>query len=98
MFALGLFITYLLTTFTLSIIVRLLIVFPVPVINVVLSSLASILLFISFLFFLISYLASVARRLHDSGKSGWFYLVPFYNFYLLVSKGDSDENNWGAPN
>ncbi len=22
------------------------------------------------------------RRMHDVGKSGWFLLVPFYNFYL----------------
>lgn len=24
------------------------------------------------------------RRMHDVGKSGWFFLVPLYNIYLLV--------------
>jgi uncharacterized membrane protein YhaH (DUF805 family) len=24
------------------------------------------------------------RRMHDVGKSGWFILVPLYNFYLFV--------------
>jgi uncharacterized membrane protein YhaH (DUF805 family) len=46
----------------------------------------------------ISYLASAVRRIHDSGKTGWFYLVPFYNFYLLVRKGDVGANRWGNPN
>jgi uncharacterized membrane protein YhaH (DUF805 family) len=49
-------------------------------------------------FFFISYLSSLIRRIHDSGKSGWFYLVPFYNFYLLVRKGDVEANRWGDPN
>jgi uncharacterized membrane protein YhaH (DUF805 family) len=49
-------------------------------------------------FLLASYLASAVRRIHDSGKSGWFYLVPFYNVYLLVSKGNVESNKWGVPN
>ena len=28
--------------------------------------------------------AAATRRLHDVGKSGWWQLVPFYSFYLLV--------------
>ena len=49
-------------------------------------------------FLLTSYLASAVRRIHDSGKSGWFYLVPFYNVYLLLSKGNVESNKWGVPN
>jgi len=30
------------------------------------------------------FIAAGIRRMHDVGKSGWFILVPFYNFYLFV--------------
>ena len=30
-------------------------------------------------------LACGVRRMHDVGKSGWFLLIPIYNFVLLVS-------------
>jgi uncharacterized membrane protein YhaH (DUF805 family) len=35
------------------------------------------------------------RRMHDSGKSGWFMLVPFYNLYLAVKAGDIGTNQYG---
>ncbi len=45
------------------------------------------------------------KRLHDLGKSGWYYLlglVPLVNFffaiYLIVWKGDTGDNRFGAPN
>jgi len=31
------------------------------------------------------YLAVAVRRLNDVGKSGWFILVPIYNFILLCT-------------
>ena len=34
--------------------------------------------------FLPIYIAVLIRRMHDVGKSGWFFLVPLYNFYLLI--------------
>ena len=39
--------------------------------------------------------AVAIRRIHDTGKSGWFVLVPIYNFVLLVSKGQDVENEFG---
>jgi uncharacterized membrane protein YhaH (DUF805 family) len=45
----------------------------------------------------VSYFASALRRIHDAGKSGWFYLIPIYNFYLLVKKGQTETNEWGEP-
>lgn len=30
------------------------------------------------------FVAVGVRRMHDVGKSGWFILVPLYNFYLFV--------------
>jgi uncharacterized membrane protein YhaH (DUF805 family) len=31
-----------------------------------------------------SFIALSVRRMHDVGKSGWFIIVPLYNFYLYV--------------
>ncbi|WP_426483538.1 DUF805 domain-containing protein [Flavobacterium sp. 2] len=48
-------------------------------------------------------LAVVVRRLHDVGKSGWFYfiaLIPLVGsiwlLVLLVTEGDRGENYYGA--
>jgi uncharacterized membrane protein YhaH (DUF805 family) len=48
-------------------------------------------------------LSIVVRRLHDVGKSGWFYLIiliPIIGFIwmliLLCSDGVKEENKWGT--
>ena len=38
---------------------------------------------LTFIFFPL-FIAVGIRRMHDVGKSGWFLLVPLYNFYLLI--------------
>jgi len=35
------------------------------------------------------------RRIHDTGKSGWFLLIPIYNFILLVTNSESGQNQYG---
>lgn len=41
-------------------------------------------------------LATGIRRMHDSGHSGWWVLVPFYSIYLLFFKsGDPLPNKYG---
>lgn len=35
------------------------------------------------------------RRIHDVGKSGWFILVPIYNFILTLIAGDECSNEYG---
>jgi uncharacterized membrane protein YhaH (DUF805 family) len=40
-------------------------------------------------------LAVGVRRMHDVGKSGWFILIPIYNFILAVTEGDAGENEYG---
>jgi|GEM_PF-6714767 len=40
-------------------------------------------------------LAVGVRRMHDVGKSGWYLLIPLYNFILAVSRGDSGDNEYG---
>lgn len=46
--------------------------------------------------FFIPSIAVGVRRMHDTGKSGWFYLIPFYNFYLLCIDGDQGTNEYGV--
>ena len=41
-------------------------------------------------------LAVCVRRMHDVGKSGWFLLIPIYNFILAVTEGEKGENQYGA--
>ena len=41
--------------------------------------------------------AAGVRRMHDTGKSGWFLLIPIYNLILAVTSGVSGENKYGAP-
>lgn len=36
-----------------------------------------------------------ARRMHDVGKSGWFFLVPLYNLYLAFQDSEPIANHWG---
>jgi uncharacterized membrane protein YhaH (DUF805 family) len=36
------------------------------------------------------------RRMHDVGKSGWYLLIPIYNFILAVTEGEKGENQYGT--
>ena len=51
-----------------------------------LDDVAKFLLVFSYLYLLLipSFIALSVRRMHDVGKSGWFILIPLYNFYLFV--------------
>lgn len=44
---------------------------------------------------LIPSIAVVVRRMHDVNKSGWFLLIPIYNFILTVSDGTKGDNKYG---
>jgi uncharacterized membrane protein YhaH (DUF805 family) len=45
---------------------------------------------------LIPSIACGIRRMHDTGKSGWFLLIPFYNLILACTEGDSGPNEYGT--
>lgn len=56
------------------------------------------------LFTFIPSLAIIVRRLHDTGKSGWFYLISFIPYIgglillvFMVQDSESVSNKWG-PN
>lgn len=44
---------------------------------------------------LIPTIAVGIRRMHDVGKSGWYSIVPIYNFVLAIREGDQGENEYG---
>jgi len=58
---------------------------------------SSILSNIYYLAVLVPTIAVAVRRMHDTGKSGWFILIPIYNLILTVTSGESGENQYGAP-
>ena len=40
---------------------------------------------------LLPYLSCSVRRMHDVGKSGWFIIVPIYNFVLTLTPSVKQE-------
>jgi uncharacterized membrane protein YhaH (DUF805 family) len=44
---------------------------------------------------LIPGIAVTIRRMHDVGKSGWYCLIPFYNFILECTEGTIGPNKYG---
>ncbi|OWK26670.1 MAG: cytochrome [Parcubacteria group bacterium GW2011_GWA2_38_13b] len=44
---------------------------------------------------LIPSIAVGVRRMHDVNKSGWFFLIPIYNFILAVTDGTKGDNRYG---
>lgn len=71
---------------------------------VTISSVFLVVAVIVWLALLIPGLAATVRRLHDTGKSGWFILIgliPLVGLIVLivwtVKEGDSDVNEYGAP-
>jgi uncharacterized membrane protein YhaH (DUF805 family) len=55
----------------------------------------SILVPIYQLFILVPLISTGFRRMHDIGKSAWFFWVPGYNIYLLSKPGQTCENKFG---
>jgi uncharacterized membrane protein YhaH (DUF805 family) len=52
--------------------------------------------FIVSLGLLVPTIAVAVRRMHDTGKSGWFMLIPVYSLILALTEGDAGENEFGA--
>ena len=62
------------------------------------------LLLLLILSYLIPLLAAAVRRLHDTGRSGWYYFVGviplvggFILLFLLAGMGESGSNRYGPP-
>ena len=50
------------------------------------------LLFIPLCWFI---LAQGAKRCHDKGKPGWYYIYPFFFFSMLFSDSNKGQNEYG---
>lgn len=35
------------------------------------------------------------RRMHDTGKKGWYFLIPIYNLILACTEGQPGSNEYG---
>ena len=62
------------------------------------------LLWIVLLAYFLPLLAAAVRRLHDTGRSGWWYLIaliPIVGFIILIvflaAEGQPGSNQYGAP-
>ena len=64
---------------------------------------ASIFMFIFFCILSIPQISAASRRLHDTGRSGWWLLISFTLIGLipltiwLAKEGSSNENQYGPP-
>ena len=50
------------------------------------------------LIIIIPTIAVGVRRMHDVGKSGWFLIIPIYNFILTVTDSEKKDNKYGEYN
>jgi uncharacterized membrane protein YhaH (DUF805 family) len=56
----------------------------------------SMLISIYFIAIFIPYFSVGVRRMHDTGRSGWYLLIPIYGFILTITEGVNGENEYGA--
>jgi uncharacterized membrane protein YhaH (DUF805 family) len=55
----------------------------------------NVLFYAYYAFSLIPALSVSVRRMHDVGKSGWYYLIPIYNIILAFTSGEKGPNRFG---
>ena len=67
------------------------------ILSILLSAINSSLGDLGSLVTLLPSIAVAIRRVHDVDRAGWFILVPFYNLYLVLRRGDAGENRFGPP-
>ena len=67
------------------------------ILSILLSSIDSSLGDLGSLVTLLPSIAVAIRRVHDVDRAGWFILLPFYNLYLVLRRGDAGENRFGPP-
>lgn len=59
------------------------------------SSLGGVVFNVYQLALFIPFLAVGVRRMHDTGHSGWWIILPIVNFIFLCLRGDKDANKYG---
>ena len=86
---------YLFTFFLFNIIVAFGIGIVVGVLEVGFNIDASLLISIYQLAILIPSLAVGVRRMHDSGRSGWWLIMPVMNLVFAIAEGTAGPNKYG---
>lgn len=56
---------------------------------------SSVILYLFIVPFWLPTFAAGIRRIHDTGRSGWFILVPVYNLILWIQSGSTSDNSYG---
>lgn len=51
--------------------------------------------FLGGIIFVFPSIAIAVRRLHDTGNYGGVIVIPYYNLYLFLKKGDENKNEYG---
>lgn len=51
--------------------------------------------YLPFIAMLIPSIAVSCRRMHDTGRSGWFQIVPIYNLILACTPSNPGSNKYG---
>ncbi len=62
------------------------------------STIAGIKLFPSRVYLFVTFLPSLCvgiRRLHDTGRSGWYVMVPIVSLVFLLQAGERKDNEYG---
>jgi len=59
--------------------------------------LAEFLYNLAVLFYLVVTVITAIKRAHDVGYAGFYILIPLFNFIILISNSDENENKWGPP-
>ena len=67
------------------------------ILSILLSSINGLLGDLGSLVTLLPSIAVAIRRMHDVDRAGWVILVPRYNLYLVLRRGDAGENRFGPP-
>ena len=65
------------------------------VVGLISPTVASFLSMVYTLATLVPAIALCIRRMHDVDKSGWFALIPIYNFILAITEGTQGANQYG---
>ena len=47
--------------------------------------------------YIVPLIAVGIRRMHDTGRSGWWIIVPFVNLVFACTKSDPSINKYGPP-
>lgn len=66
------------------------------IVVIILGSINSTLLSIYQSAVIIPAIAVGIRRMHDVNKSGWFLIIPVYNFILVLTDGTRGDNKYGS--